>query len=192
MSATARWVGLPGPTLCRMVQVEAPPSDTASSGSSGRVVAGLVAAGLVVAAGWVAVAIVHRAAARSATDAQVASHQSLVLASQADLNAAIGDLARIPLAERAPRVLPGAPTVGSFTEAGQPPVTVMTTLLQSTPEDVVAETVVTSDGLTTTVVEKYEHTPSGADSSWSCSFGAGGGSPQDCATIAPPGSLPAN
>ncbi len=150
--------------------------------SSRRMSTGLLGLLLVAATGLtVAVVTTHVVTDRTLADARAQNHRALLQAAQANLDTALANLVSVPLSQRAPEVLPGAPNVGTEALKGEPgAVTVVTTLLRSTAHTAVAQVEVNSDGFSTTVVEKHTHTPAGVDASDVCSFGDMGGSRVDC------------
>ena len=110
--------------------------------------------------------------------ARAAHHSSLAGAAGSTLNDALSALVKVPVSERVPGVLPGAPALGSI-DGQQDGEQVHTTLLVSKPDTVAAKVVITSDGYSTTIVEKYTASTTGGAVLTSCSFGDMGSS-TDC------------
>jgi hypothetical protein len=146
--------------------------------TAGRLAAtGLAVAVLVVACAATAARVSHNAEAR----ARAAHHSSLGAAAGVSLNDALAALVSVPVSDRVPGLLPGAPTLGGADDVGGATGSnggeqVQTTLLVSTPDTVVAKVEITSDGYSTTLVEKYTSSSTAGQSTEVCSFGDMGSS----------------
>jgi hypothetical protein len=155
-------------------EVEAGTASTSAAPSTARRVglAGLALVVLVVACAATAQRVSRNAEAR----AEAAHHSALGAAAGVSLNAALEALVKVPVSDRVAGVLPGAPTLGDAEAVGGGVIPdggdrVQTTLLVSTPDTVAAKVEITSDGYSTTLVEKYTSSPTAGQSSDVCSFG---------------------
>lgn len=120
----------------------------------------------------------QRVSQNTEAQARAAHHSSLGEAAGSTLNDALSALVKVPVSERVPGVLPGAPTLGSI-DGQQDGDQVRTTLLVSKPDTVAAKVEITSDGYSTTIVERYTASRAGGAVLTSCSFGDMGSS-TDC------------
>ena len=139
-----------------------------------------------------AVLVGQVAAARARSAADRASHRALVMSAQGSLDRAVVRLGEVPLGERVDGDLPGAPSLDEANASGDgQPLSVQTTLVQSTADVVVAYVVVRSDGYASAFVEKHTTSTAASDfTSLICGFGAVGGTASDCAYLLPPGVAP--
>ena len=108
---------------------------------------GWIGAVLVLALIVSAVIVGQVAAGRARSAADLASHQALVMSAQGSLDRAVIRLSEVPVGERVDGDLPGAPSLDPANLGGDgQPLSVQTTLVQSTADVVVAYVVVRSNG----------------------------------------------
>jgi alkanesulfonate monooxygenase SsuD/methylene tetrahydromethanopterin reductase-like flavin-dependent oxidoreductase (luciferase family) len=112
----------------------------------------------------------QRVSQNAEAQARATHHSSLAEAAGSTLNDALSALVKVPVSQRLPGVLPGAPALGSIDGQSDGDL-VQTTLLVSKPDTVVAKVEIRSDGYSTTLVERYTASATGTGVLTSCSFG---------------------